>query len=135
MNLSSEERDTIVKIRLQQAKETYAEVSILIENSFWRTAANRLYYACYYATAALMIKHGHQAHTHSGMLGLLGLHFVKTNIISDEMGFVLRSLFELRQKGDYDVWVDIKPETLLSLYKPAEQFIVTIENLINNSKD
>jgi len=100
MSLSSEEREAVVNIRLQQAKETYAEVSTQIEHGFWRTAVNRLYYACYYATTALMIKNGHQAHTHSGLIGLLGIHFVKTNIMSDEMGFVLRSLFELRQKSD-----------------------------------
>ena len=53
MGLSNEERDTVVKIRLRQAKETYAEVSILIDNELWRTAANRLYYACYYAVSDL----------------------------------------------------------------------------------
>jgi len=131
MGLSNEERNTIVKIRLQQAKETYAEVSILIDNKLWRTAVNRLYYACYYAASALMIQSGFQARTHSGLIGLLGLHFVKTGKINDETAFVLRLLFEMRQKGDYDVWVEIKPQMITPLLTPAEKFIETIENLIN----
>ena len=130
MGLSNEERDAIVKIRLQQAKETYDEVSILIDNKLWRTAANRLYYACFYAASALMIQYGYQARTHSGLIGLLGLNFVQTNKISDETAFVLRTLFEMRQKGDYDVWIDIKPQMVLPLIDPAKKFIETVENLI-----
>ena len=129
MGLSNEERDAIIKIRLQQAKETYTEVSILIDNELWRTAANRLYYACYYAVSALMIHHGHQARTHSGLIGLFGLHFVQTGKVNDEIAFVLRTLFELRQKGDYDVWVIIKPEVVLALIEPARKLIESVENL------
>jgi len=130
MGLSNEERDSIVKIRLNEAKETYAEVSILIDNKLWRTAVNRLYYACYYAASALMVQYGYQTRTHSGLIGLLGLHFVKTGKINDETAFVLRSLFEMRQKGDYDVWVEIKPQMFLPLLKPAKDFIETIENIL-----
>jgi len=135
MSLSDEEKNAIVEIRLQQAKETYAEVSIMIDNKLWRTAANRLYYACYYATAALMVQYGYQTRTHSGLIGLFGLHFVKTNKISDETAFVLRSLFEMRQKGDYDVWVNIKPEMVLPLLDPAKKFIENIENIIVEMKN
>ena len=130
MSLSDEEREAIIKIRLQQAKNTYAEVNILINNELWNTAVNRLYYACYYAAVALMIRYGYQAHTHSGLIGLLGLHFVKTGIISDETAVVLRLLFELRQKSDYDVWIDIKPQMVLPLLDPAKNFIEWIENII-----
>jgi len=132
MGLSNEEKEAIVKIRIQQAKETFAEVSILIENKLWRTAVNRLYYACYYAASALMVHYGYQAHTHSGLIGLLGLHFVQTGKISDETAFVLRLLFEMRQKGDYDVWIEIKPQMILPLLNPAKDFIETIENFISN---
>ncbi len=36
-----------VNYRLQRAKETILEVDTLINNSFWNTAVNRLYYACF----------------------------------------------------------------------------------------
>ncbi len=35
--------------RLQRAKETIAEVEKHIENEFWNTSINRMYYACFYA--------------------------------------------------------------------------------------
>jgi len=133
MSLRKEERDAIVKIRLQQAKDTFAEINILIDNELWRTAVNRMYYACFYATSALLVYHGYQVRTHSGLIGLLGLHFVKPNIISDEIAFVISTLFELRQKGDYDVWVDIKPQMVLSLIDPAKKFIETIAFMLSGN--
>ena len=133
MGLSEEERDTIVKIRLQQANETYTEVGILIENNLWRFAANRLYYACYYAASALMIQNGHQAKSHSGLIGLFGLNFVQTGKISADTALALRKLFELRQKGDYDVWVEIKPDMVLPLLEPAKKFIESVESILFES--
>jgi len=95
MGLSQDERDVIVKIRLQQAKETLVEVNVQIDNKLWRVAANRLYYACYYAVQALIVKNGYQAKSHSGLIGLFGLHFVQTGKISDDNAKALRVLFEL----------------------------------------
>lgn len=63
---------------------------------------------------------------------MLGLHFVQTGKISDETAFVLRLLFEMRQKGDYDVWIEIKPQMILPLLNPAKDFIETMENIISN---
>ena len=47
-----------IKYRLQKANETISETKILIENKFWNTAINRMYYACFYAVGALLVKNG-----------------------------------------------------------------------------
>ncbi len=44
--------------RLQRAKKMIDEVEVHIENKFWNTAINRMYYACFYAVSALLVKHG-----------------------------------------------------------------------------
>jgi len=36
-----------IAYRLQRAKETILEVEIHIQNEFWNTAVNRMYYACF----------------------------------------------------------------------------------------
>ena len=97
----------------------------------WHLSANRLYYACYYAVSALLIKHGHSARTHSGVISLLSLHFVSKGLISKEQGKFYGNLFELRQAGDYDEWVTIEAKHVLPRIEPAEQFISVIENLIS----
>ena len=74
MSLQETDRKEIVKFRLKKANDTFAEVPVQMQNKFYRTAANRLYYACYYALTALLINDCYEAHTHSGVKTLLGLH-------------------------------------------------------------
>lgn len=44
--------------RIERATQTLHEVEKHIENQFWNTAINRMYYACFYAVGALLVKHG-----------------------------------------------------------------------------
>jgi len=133
MGLKEEERKDIVKFRLEKANETLAEVPVLIENKFHRTAANRLYYACFYAATALLINDGIETHTHSGVKTMLGLHYIKENKIEKMFGTMYDQLFYLRQTGDYGDWVTIEEDVVESYLEPAEKFIVEIEKSINNN--
>ena len=131
MGLTDDERSAIVKYRLERAKETLAEVPILFENKLYRTAANRLYYACFYAAIALLLNDGYEARTHNGVRTLLGQHYVKEGKIDDELNHTYRKMFNLRQTGDYDDLTVVTPNEVLDLLEPAQQFITAIENLIN----
>jgi uncharacterized protein (UPF0332 family) len=53
MTLQKKDKNTLVSFRLQRANETMTEVKGTMQLGYWRVAANRLYYACYYATSAL----------------------------------------------------------------------------------
>ena len=134
MTLQQEDKDVLVAIRLQRAKETIAEVEANIQLSYWRIAANRLYYACYYAASALLIHNRITAHTHTGVINQFGLHFILQGVIDKEQGKVLKQLFNLRQSGDYDDWFDVSEKDVLPYVEPAKQFIETIEKLINKDK-
>jgi len=131
MTLKKTDREEVVKFRLEKAKNTLAEVPVLIENKFYRTAANRLYYACFYAATALLINDAYETHTHSGVKTLLGLHYIKGNIIDKSFGKMYQQIFNLRQDGDYEDWFDIEEKDIKPLLEPAEKFFETIENLIN----
>ena len=133
MSLTDNERKEIVKFRLEKAHEAIAELPVLMDNKFYRTAANRLYYACYYAATALLINDGYETHTHSGVKRLLGLHYIKENRIEKISGKTYDKLFSLRQTGDYDDCVSIREENVKIFLEPAEKFIAEIEKLINNN--
>ena len=97
MSLTDEEKNAIIKFRVSKAKETLAEAHGIAELKYWNTVVNRLYYSCYYITGALLIANSLTAQTHSGVIHLLGLHFIKTNRISREAGKLYSRLYELRQ--------------------------------------
>ena len=130
MGLSEEERKSAVTYRLNKARETFAEIPILVQNNLWRNAANRLYYACFYAASALLINDGHQAHTHNGVKILLALNYIKENKIDKSMIKIYEQLFNIRQRSDYEDWIIIEEDDIKPLMEKAENFINTIENLL-----
>ena len=132
MTLNKVEREAVVRYRLERANKTLAEAISNIENGCWHAAANRLYYACFYAVCALLINNGYTARTHNGVFSLLGEHFVSIGLISKDQNKFYRRVLELRLTGDYDDFIEFTENEILPLVEPAKQFIKTIENLINN---
>ena len=132
MGLTEDEKKAIVKYRLERAYDTLFDVELAVQNKRWNNAANRLYYACYYAAIALLLNDGYVARTHSGVKALLGLHYAKEEIINNELMKSYRKMFNLRQTGDYDDLAILTKEEILVLIEPAKQLIKTIEQLINN---
>jgi uncharacterized protein (UPF0332 family) len=120
-----------IKYRLLKANETITETKVLLENKFWNTAVNRMYYACFYAVGALLVKNGVETSSHSGSRQKFGQLFVHTGLISREFGKHYSELFEKRQKGDYNDFFDVDEETALRLYQPSVDFIKEIERIIN----
>lgn len=74
-----------VNYRLQRARETIREVESHIENRFWNTALNRMYYACFYAISALLARHEIRVASHQGLRLKFGEHFIKTGIFDKEL--------------------------------------------------
>ena len=72
MTLKSEERSAIVAYRIEKAINTLKEVNDVGAIGYWNLSANRLYYAAYYASVALLIYYGIDAMTHKGVLRLIG---------------------------------------------------------------
>lgn len=67
MTLTPEERNAIIALRMEKAKSTFQEAVGIAELGYWNAVANRLYYACYYISGALLVKHGFQAQTRKGI--------------------------------------------------------------------
>ncbi|MDE5743634.1 MAG: HEPN domain-containing protein, partial [Bacteroidales bacterium] len=52
--MTDAERIDVVKYRIENAEKTLAEVAAHIQNGYYNTAVNRMYYACFYAASALL---------------------------------------------------------------------------------
>ena len=116
--------------RLQRAKETIPEVETLIEGGFWNAAISRMYYACFYAVGALLIKHGIEVSTHTGLRQMFGKNFVKERKFDSKLAKHYTELFEKRNKSDYNDFFDYDEETIRSLFPTTKKFVQTIENLL-----
>ena len=132
--LTEEDRNALVMYRMNRAHETMKEAKHVADSGFYYAAINRLYYACYYMTVALLVKHNMQTATHNGVKTLLGLHFISKGKISTSVGKAFYTLYEKRQSGDYDDFVICDKEMVDMLFPQAVAFIEAIEQLINESE-
>ncbi len=127
MSLTDEERNAIVALKVQKAKDTYEQAAGIAQLGYWNAAVNRLYYACYYIVSALLLINKHNAQTHSGVIRLFGLHFISKNTISKDLGRFYSKLYEMRQTGDYDDVYNFLEEDVKPLIEPTKQFNEYIE--------
>ena len=65
--LDEESKKALIVYRMQRSHETLKEAKVMIRETFYNAAVNRLYYACYYATVALLLKYDIQTQTHNGV--------------------------------------------------------------------
>jgi uncharacterized protein (UPF0332 family) len=128
--MTDKDRAEIIALRLGNAHTALQEAKLLMDNAYWNATINRMYYACYYAISALLISKGIEAQTHAGVRQMLGLHFVKTNLLSAAKNAFYSDLFAKRHSGDYDVYIYFDKDVTTALYPEAVDFIKTIENLI-----
>lgn len=54
--MTTEERQALIKHRVERAKESIEDARLLLENEKYNAAVNRLYYACYYSLIALLFQ-------------------------------------------------------------------------------
>ena len=131
MSLSNEERATLVALELKKARETYEDISILLNANRLNGAANRMYYAVFHAVCALLINDGHQVNTHKGSHALFNLNYIKTGILPKEYGLLYNQLQTMREESDYNCAYDVDIDELQQRLEPAKSFIDDIEKLIN----
>lgn len=128
--LDEQSREALVRYRLERAEETMKESEILAKESHYNAAANRLYYACYYAVSALLVANGLNTQSHAGAKTILGLHFVSKGLLSNEYGKTFSRLFEIRHSGDYDDFVYCDKELIEEYTPKAKEFIDAIKKLL-----
>lgn len=130
MTLSTEDRFAIIDYRLERAHKALAEAQFVADGGFWNLAANRLYYAVFYACEALLLKHNIGAQSHGGVSRMINLNFVKSGILSTDDKNLLAKLFRMRQTGDYEDLSDWTEEEIYPMIPKTERIIAKIEGLI-----
>lgn len=95
LELTPQERYDIVSYRIENAQKTLDEIENLVALKYYNTAANRMYYACYYAVCALLIANKLNTKSHDGAKQMFSLHFIKTGILPMHFLFNSRLIVDL----------------------------------------
>jgi len=128
--IQEEQRQELIKYRIEQAKATINEAKLMLENNMLRGAVNRIYYAMFYMLLALSLKHKFDTSKHGQLIGWFNKTFIKENLLDRRYGKILREAFEFRQQGDYGIFSDLMKKDIVNKYELMLEFVNKIEKFI-----
>lgn len=108
MSLDNESRQAMIAYRQEKAYAALDDAVFLTDAGRYNLAANRLYYALYYAASALLLSKGIVTKRHSGLITQIHMNFVKSGILTTEEGGLFKVMFDLRHEGDYEDFIDVE---------------------------
>ena len=129
----TEPLETLIHYRLCRAQESLDDARLLAEANRWNACVNRLYYSCFYAVSALLVRDGLSSSRHTGVRSLLNRHYVRAGKVPRDLARVYNDLFERRQEGDYADFVRFQAAQVRPWILQTEVFIAYIKAL--SSKD
>ena len=125
-------KKALIDYRIERAEETYKEALLMKDEDHWNACANRLYYACFYAVSALLIKYGLSSSKHSGIKSLFNQNIIKKGILGKNKGKLYNQLFEARQEGDYVDFVYFDRDLVEPWVPKVRGFIDDVKRLCEN---
>jgi len=75
----------LVMYRMTRADETLEDARILAKAGRWNACVNRLYYACFYAISALLVRDGLSSSKHAGVRSLFNRQPAQTGLSSSPL--------------------------------------------------
>ena len=120
----------LVFYRMTRADEALEDARILAKAGRWNSCVNRLYYACFYAVSALLVRDGLSSSKHAGVRSLFNRQYVKTGKIPKDLAIIYNDLFERRQEGDYIDFVSFQESQILPWISKAEELVGNIAALV-----
>ncbi|RZD17478.1 MAG: HEPN domain-containing protein [Candidatus Acididesulfobacter diazotrophicus] len=129
MTLGTNEKEALIKYRMDRANETIVEAKQAYESGHLNLAVNRIYYACFYSAEALMLTRDFSTNNHGRLKGEFNKVFVHSGLIDKKYFATLDTAFKDRQNGDYGDFVKFNKEAVKSSLEKAEEFVTLINNI------
>jgi uncharacterized protein (UPF0332 family) len=76
--MTIDNKDDYIEYRFHRSEETFDEALVLAEKEKWNAVLNKLYYSCFCAVIALLLKNNIETQTHVGARTQFGLCFYQT---------------------------------------------------------
>ncbi len=94
-------------------------------------AVNRVYYACFYAASAVLLRDKRQFVKHAGVRAAIHQHLVKPGTLSTALGKFYDEAFTDRQEADYGLAVVFDSTSVAARMEQAERFVAEMRRLLD----
>ena len=127
----SEARKTLIGLWLKKADEALASAELELNAGHINFTVNRLYYACFYAVTAILLRDGKQFARHSAVKSEFVRTYIKSGQIDEKWNKFYQKLFDDRQEGDYIPTATFETSDVKARLQQARDFIDSIRALID----
>jgi len=127
----SEARKVLIRLWLEKANEALSSAELELNAGHTNFAVNRLYYSCFYAVTAILLRDEKQFARHSGIKSEFVRTYIKSGKIDAKWNKFYQKLFDDRQEGDYIPTVAFETPEISTRLRQAQEFIDLIHGLID----
>jgi uncharacterized protein (UPF0332 family) len=111
---------------LARSRQEIEAARLLAKGDFAAQAVSRAYYAAFYAAEQALSSLGESRSKHPGVIAGFGKVVVREGGLDEEVGRILRSLFEQRNAVDYGEEAVSRQDAELAI-RAAESFVDAVE--------
>ncbi len=127
------ETQELAKYRLTAAWERCHAAEKLLEDSCYKDAVNRAYYAIFLAMRAVLALEGVDFKRHSGVIAYFRQNYIKTGIFDVEYSDMIGDAFLIRTQSDYEDFYVIEKEEAAEQCRNAALFCETVKKYIKKA--
>jgi uncharacterized protein (UPF0332 family) len=128
--MSDDLKRALIRVKIEKAREAMGEAIWCFDGEKYPAAVNRLYYAMYRASLALLVGEDRIPVKHTAVIGLVNKKFVKEDLLPKDVGRYLHRIQTARVEGDYKEKVFFR-EDVKSLIDDGSEALVNIEKFLN----
>jgi hypothetical protein len=121
------------RIGLERCWEELAAARLLAGKGFEAQAVSRAYFAAFFAAEAALLALGETRSKHAGVVSAFVHLLVRGGQLDEEIGRLLRSLFERRNEADYSP-VDVPAEEADAAIRDAERVVDAVETWLTQHR-
>jgi uncharacterized protein (UPF0332 family) len=118
---------------LERCREELAAARLLAGEGFEAQAVSRAYFAAFFAAEAALLALGETRSKHSGVVSAFVHLLVRGGQLDEEVGRLLRSLFERRNEADYSP-VEVPEEEADAAIRDAERVVSAVETWLTQRR-
>ena len=128
--MREEDYQSLINYRLEQALEALKDAELLLDEGRYRAAANRMYYACFYAVVAALLTKRLQYSKHAAVIAFFDKEFILTGLLPKEYSRTLHQAFNERQQDDYMPFVEMDVDQIKILFVDVQTLVNGISEYI-----
>lgn len=125
-------KEDLCKYRIDVAKQDLESARLLFDNSDYRGANNRAYYAIFHVISAIHALDEKAYKKHKDAIANFNKDYVKTGIFSRELGKKISVAEEIRHASDYSDFYIATVKEAKNQIESADELIQCIEEYCSN---